>query len=153
MNVYCANPHPSPLPEYRAREQRRGFTLAEVLVTLLFLAIVLPVAMRGVSLSLAAASNSKHVREATSLAEQKLHELTTITMPSGSQSGAFADYPDYRWTCQVASLDYGVRELDLRVTWDDRGQEHGISVSTLFNPNLSAAATGTTDTSSTGTTP
>ena len=46
-------------------KSRRGFTLAEVLITLLFLAIVLPVAMRGVSLALAAASHAKHTREAT----------------------------------------------------------------------------------------
>jgi type II secretory pathway pseudopilin PulG len=127
----------------RARKRApNAFTLAEVLVTLLFLAIVLPVAMRGVSLSLAAASNAKHTREATTLAEQKLYELTTITMPAGSQSGDFSpDFPDYRWTCQVASLDYGVRQLDLRVSWDDRGQEHGINVSTLFNPDSALGGT------------
>ena len=132
------------------KNARRGFTLAEVLVALLFLAIVLPVAMRGVSLSMAAASNSKHVREATALAEQKLQELTTITMPSGNQSGEFQDNPDYRWTCQVASLDYGVRQLDLRVTWDDRGQERGVTVSTLFNPNL-GTSTATESTTTEGT--
>jgi type II secretory pathway pseudopilin PulG len=126
---------------------RKAFTLAEVLVTLLFLAIVLPVAMRGVSLALAAASNAKHTREATTLAEQKLQELTTITMPSGTQTGDFSpDFPDYHWTCQVASLDYGVRELDLRVSWDDRGQEHGVNFSTLFNPDtaLGSSSTGAT---------
>src|SRR5688572_32500658 len=103
-----------------ACRKSRGFTLAEVLVTLLFLAIVLPVAMRGVSLSMAAASNARHMREATSLAQSKLAELTTITFPSGTQSGDFSpEYPDYRWSCQVSSTNYGVNQLDLRVSWQD----------------------------------
>ena len=131
-----------------------GFTLAEVLVTLLFLAIVLPVAMRGVSLSMAAASNARHTRQATSLAQMKLHELTTLTSPSGPQSGDFPDYPDYRWTCQVSSTNYGVNQVDLRVSWQDRGLERGVTVSTLFNPDaLSMTTGGTSGTSQTGATP
>ena len=133
-----------------ASRQNRGFTLAEVLVTLLFLAIVLPVAMRGVSLSMAAASNARHTREATALAQSKLAELTTITLPSGTQSGDFApDYPEYQWTCQVGSTSYGVNQLDLRVSWQDRGQERGISVSTLFNPDATTSSTGTSETEAT----
>ena len=38
------------------RIARRGFTLIEVLATLVLLGIVMPVAMRGVSLALAASS-------------------------------------------------------------------------------------------------
>ena len=136
-----------------SRRQTRAFTLAEVLVTLLFLAIVLPVAMRGVSLSMAAASNAKHTREATSLAQIKLHELTTVSATSGS--GDFApDYPDYRWTCQVSSTNYGVNQLDLRVSWQDRGQERGITVSTLFDPDaLSMTSGGMSGTGQTGASP
>jgi type II secretory pathway pseudopilin PulG len=138
MITSCFEPSPS-LSRSTGRGAgggRGAFTLVEVLVTLLFLAIVLPVAMRGVSISLAAASNARHTREATSLAQEKLQELTTVTLPGGSQSGDFGvEHPEYRWMCQVSSLDYGVRQLDLRVTWEDRG-ERAINVSTLFAPDL-----------------
>jgi prepilin-type N-terminal cleavage/methylation domain-containing protein len=120
--------------------RRRGFTLAEVLVTLLLLAIVLPVAMRGVSLASAAASNARHTREATSLAQTKLYELTNGST-GGAQSGDFApDFPGYRWTSQIISADYGVNQIDLHVTWEDRGQERRMTLSTLFNPDSTTSS-------------
>src|SRR5690348_6677471 len=61
---------------------RQGFTLVEVLAALVILGIVLPVAMRGVSLSLAAASNAKHMNVAAQLADQKLNE---VVLTSGWQ--------------------------------------------------------------------
>jgi type II secretory pathway pseudopilin PulG len=132
-------------------KRRSGFTLAEVLVTLLFLAIVLPVAMRGVSLSLAAASNAKHTREATALAENKLTELTMLSNYSSGQSGDFApEHPEYRWSCQVSSGDYSVSQIDLRIIWEDRGQERSLVFSTLLNPDT---ITSTSGTSTAGATP
>ena len=110
-----------------------GFTLIEVLATLLLVGIVLPVTMRGVSLALAAASNARHVAEATSLAETTLSELTTDTLSATTDgSGDFgADHPGYTWTSQRASRDYGLTEIALRVDWVERGQTKSITVSTL----------------------
>ena len=49
-----------------ARPSRQpGFTLIEVLVTLLLLAVVLPVVMSGVSLSLRAAEDSRSKAQAS----------------------------------------------------------------------------------------
>src|SRR4051794_38319604 len=57
------------------RAMRAGFTLIEVLATLVLLGIILPAAMRGVSIGLAMASHARHVTEAAQLAEAKLNEL------------------------------------------------------------------------------
>ena len=48
---------------------RRGFTLVEILATLALVAIILPVAMSGISLALRVADESRRQTEATALAQ------------------------------------------------------------------------------------
>ena len=129
-----------------------GFTLIEVLATLVLLGIVVPVAMRGVSLALAAASTARRTAEAASLAEGKLNELIVDgSWQTSGNTGDFAaeNHPEYTWTCENASRDYGTYEVVLRVAWTQRGQERNLSLSTLVYPSTTAGATGT---GSTGTT-
>lgn len=112
---------------------RRGFTLIEVLATLVLLAIVLPVAMRGLSVALASASHAKRTAEAASLAEMKLNELLTSTVAvTNNMSGDFSpDHPDYRWTFQYAEREYSTYEVLLQVTWNERGQERTYNLGTI----------------------
>jgi prepilin-type N-terminal cleavage/methylation domain-containing protein len=120
------------------RRRRRGraapgFTLVEVLAAMLIMAVVLPVAMRGVSLALAAASSAKHMSEASSLGESKLNQLVVEAGANGvASSGDFApDHPGYQWSLQTVSRDYGLTELDLTVTWQERGQAKSLLLTTL----------------------
>jgi general secretion pathway protein I len=121
-----------------------GFTLVEVLAAMIILGIVLPVAMRGVSLSLAAASNAKHLTEASQLADQKLSEVTlTGDWQQSGLGGDFTpDHPDYHWTVQSEQRDYGLSEVRVRVTWMQRGQEREFIASTLVY-DTGAGSTGT----------
>src|SRR5689334_555698 len=91
------------------RGVRPAFTLVEVLATVVLMGIVLPVAMRGISIALAAASNSRHVAEASALADSQLNQLVAEGINNiGDSSGDFSpDHPEYRWTCQTAARDYG----------------------------------------------
>ena len=152
----CEAPHIlMALTRRRAVHARRGgFTLIEVLATLVLLGIVMPVAMRGVSLALAASSIARRTAEATSLAEMKLNELVADgTWQTGGTGGDFADQnqPDYRWTCENASRDYGTHEVILHVTWTQRGQERTLSLATLVYPDAYAAGTTSTSTATGGT--
>ena len=115
------------------RRSSRGFTLIEVLGTLLFVGIVLPVVMQGISLATNTASLAKRNLEAASLAEEKLSELVaTAQWSSGEQSGDFGeDWPDYRWTSEAVSRDTELIELTVRVSWDWRGDERSVSVTTM----------------------
>ena len=117
-------------------KQRRGFTLVEVLATLVLIGVVLPVAMNGVALALSAASNARHTTEAAQLAQNKLNELVlTGDWSLSGTSGDFApDWPAYRWTVESGttnSNDYGLTEVRVWVFWTDRGRERALSVATL----------------------
>jgi general secretion pathway protein I len=123
-------------------QARRGFTLIEVLAALILLGIVLPVAMRGVSLSLAAASSAKHLNEASGLADQKLNEVVmTGDWSQNGLSGDFSpDHPEYHWTVQNQQRDYGISEVQVKVTWTARGQERDFTATTFVYD--SSASTG-----------
>ena len=130
---------------------RAGFTLIEVLATLLLLGIVVPVAMRGVSLALAAASTARRTAEAATLAESKLNELIADgTWQTGGTTGDFPDHPDYTWTCENVSRDYGTSELSLRVKWVQRGVERTLDVSTLVYANAGASTSSSSSSTAAG---
>jgi prepilin-type N-terminal cleavage/methylation domain-containing protein len=129
------------LPLRETRRRSRGFTLVEVLATLVLLGIILPIAMQGVSMAMAAASNARRTSEATTLAETKLNELVADgTWASGSLSGDFAPtQPEYQWACLTQQRDYGLTEVAIRVTWTDRGHVREMIVATLASQTNNAA--------------
>ena len=114
------------------RRIRRGFTLMEVLATLLLLGIVLPVAMRGLSVGMNVADSARHNAEAASLAQAKLNELVSTDQWSSSTAGDFGQgFPGYRWMCESSAKDFNVYEVVLTVTWESRGSERRVNVATL----------------------
>jgi len=116
---------------------RRAFTLIEVMATLVLLGIVLPVAMRGISVALAASENARHMSEAATLGQAKLNEIvSTGEWATMSTSGDFGtDWPAYQWTCQTVPRDYNVTELVLTVNWLQRGQTRSLNVSSMVWEN------------------
>jgi type II secretory pathway pseudopilin PulG len=146
-----------------------GFTFIEVLATIMMLAIVMPVAMKAVSLSTDTARNARARTEAAGLAEAKLAELiATGDWQSGVLSGDFGtDWPQYRWNAQVGTWtppaynDNGsdpgntVDEIDLQVFWrTSGGVDRSVTLSTLVyqsNPNNSTSGSSSTTTGGTGT--
>jgi general secretion pathway protein I len=133
--------------------QPRGFTLIEVLAALILLAIVLPAAMRGVTLASAAASSAQKRTTAASLATSKLQEIiATGQIQNGAQAGDFSEegavYQGFRWDAQTSNWtqagfnaqDLGqintLQQLDLRVTWRARGGEQSLTLSTLVYSNM-----------------
>ena len=126
---------------------RGGFTLVEVLAALALLAIVLPVAMQGISLATSAASIARQRSEAAALADAKLSELiVTSDWQGGALSGDFApDWPDYQWKAEVvdwmdpSTTNAGLEQLQVHVSWTSRGHQREVVVSTLVNPNAQQA--------------
>jgi prepilin-type N-terminal cleavage/methylation domain-containing protein len=112
----------------------RGYTLVEVLVTLVLVAIVLPVAMEGVSLAAGMAGEARRQSEAATLARQKLDELiVTDTWRSGQLQGDFGlEWPDFQWHAFEAAWEVSeLRLLTVEVAWSSRGRPRSLQVSTL----------------------
>jgi general secretion pathway protein I len=131
--------------------RRRGFTLIEVLAALVLLALVLPAAMRGVSLASSAASLAQKKTKAAALGSSKLQEiLATGQYENGNLAGDFSDdgpeYQGYRWQAQLTNWNQQgfnaqdlqsqtLQELDLKVTWPGKGGEQSLTLSTLVYSN------------------
>jgi prepilin-type N-terminal cleavage/methylation domain-containing protein len=125
----------------------RGFTLVEALATLVLVAIVLPITLRGITLALSMGSTSARRTEAIVLAESKLSELlATGAWQDSAMEGDFTTTPSgqslttekggrltaYRWAATVEDwLDTTVKELTVRVTWEARGVERDVQLTTL----------------------
>jgi len=120
--------------------RRRGFTLIEILATLLLVAIILPVAMSGISLALNVADESKRRTEAAALAQSKLAEIVAYSeWTTASLGGDFSpDRPQYRWAAQVTAWQgTQLQQLDVQVLWRSRGQDHHVTLSTLVYAGIS----------------
>ena len=116
-----------------AAQRRPAFTLVEVLATLVLIGIIIPVAMRGISVAMSTATTARRTSEAASLAQAKLNELVaTGEWQFGAASGDFgANWLDYRWTMETASRDVYATEIAIKVTWQQRGVERSLSVTTM----------------------
>jgi len=111
-----------------------GFTLLEILATFVLIAIIIPVAMQGISLSIKMASWSKQHNQACSLAQTKLTELLiTEDYLRGDLSGDFSsDEFGYHWRTELAEwTGPTLKQLVLHVEWEDRQIENRVSLSTL----------------------
>ena len=113
--------------------RRNGFTLVETLATLTLAAIVLPVAMQGVSTATRAAAEARRRREAATLAEATLADLIATAEWQGSDlSGDFDDWPAYHWTAEVEAWEGTTLWLvTVEVRWNSGRGEHRVVLSTL----------------------
>lgn len=116
--------------------RHRGVTLMEVLATLVLVAIVLPVAMQGVTTSLRATSHARHQAEAARLAENKLNEFLVLRDPYGlTGNGDFGPaWPEYRWESRSVVREYNVYEVTVAVSWTERGEPRQVELTTLVYP-------------------
>lgn len=114
---------------------RKGFTLIEILATFVLIAVIIPVAMKGLSLSTNMAGNSKSKIEASALAETKLTELMlTGDWVNGEQSGDFGeDWPEYTWSAELNDWEDEdlMQQVTLQVNWSRLGLDRSISLTTL----------------------
>jgi type II secretory pathway pseudopilin PulG len=118
------------------RRLQTGFTLAEVLAALLFMAIVIPVAMQGLSIASRAGVVAERKREAARVAERLLNEcivttnwnqaLRTDTVQEGDRQ--------YRWTLRTESWTESTMELlSAEVVFPVQGTDYSVRLSTLVN--------------------
>lgn len=120
----------------RARRACGGFTLAEVLAALVFMAIVIPVALQGLRVASLAGQLGVRRAAAARVAERVLGELVlTGQWQQGVQSGTYAEgYQEYRWECRLDPwLEGSLRVLTVRVTVPVQGQDYEVALSTIVD--------------------
>lgn len=120
-----------------AKRMGAGFTLAEVLAALLFMAIVIPVAMQGLLIASRAGSVSERRAIGARLAENKLNELVvTGQWQSSAQKGTIQEgLQSYEWRLQAEPWreDAAMRLITVHVTVPVQGQDYDVQVSTLVD--------------------
>jgi len=130
MNCKASNPTSA------ARRARAGFTLAEVLAAMLFLAIVIPVAVAGLRIASLAGEVGARKAVACRIAERVLNEaLVTGQFQKSFQSGTIREHVlDYHWTLNVESSGLDTLRLaTVEVTFPAQGKEYDVRVSTLVD--------------------
>ena len=139
-----------------------GFTLVEILASLLFLAIAVPAIVGALGVASRASEVAERSSVAGNLAENKLDEfLVGNAWQSAAQpAGDFgADYPNYRWqmttqtwagntanigTTSASALGSNtLTELAVEVFYPVQGSEHSVRLTTLISPPVSSATTTT----------
>lgn len=113
-----------------------GFTLAEVLASLLFMAIVVPVAMHGVQVASRAGLTGARSDTAARIAERLMNEvIVTASSQISNQSGRiFEDDLEYEWNLRAQA--WNEADLDLitvHVAYQVQGRESEVRLSTLIN--------------------
>jgi prepilin-type N-terminal cleavage/methylation domain-containing protein len=119
------------------RRRARGFTLAEVLAALAFMAIVIPVAVEG----LRVASRAGLVGERKAIAARVANRVLNEWMVEGGRGvigtrGAAEEGLDrYAWDIRLEGWPEGtMRLVTVRVLYQVQGEEYEFELSTLVDP-------------------
>lgn len=133
----------APLPTLTERRPRhRGFTLPEVLASLMLIAVIVPVALQAMTIATRAGVLGQRKAAAVRVAERVLDEMiVTHAGVGGSAAGSTTERgATYDWTVEAELWSEDVMlELTARVTFTVQGDRHAIAVSTLVDPNAAEA--------------
>jgi type II secretion system protein I len=114
----------------------RGFTLAEVLAALAFMAIVIPVAIEGLRLANAAGQLGQRRVVAAQVAERMLNELIINSQGDGStQNGVILENnQEYRWSARWETWpEDSMRQLSIQVIFSLQGRDYDVQLTTLLD--------------------
>lgn len=137
-----------------ARPREGGFTFAEVLAAMVFVAIVIPTALHGIALANRVETIADRKLTAASLAENKLNELLiTEEWKTGNNKGDFGqDLPGYQWKLVSETWQRDTMTLiTLVVFFTVQNQEYDVHLSTLVDDSEETESTTNSNTTSSST--
>ena len=122
------------------RRSAAGFTLAEVLAALLFMAIVIPVAIEGMHIASRAGTVSERKGEAARVAQRLLAEnLVTTNWNQAVQGGTLTEgQREFNWTLHSDPWNQDpnqnvIRQLTVEVKFTAQNQAYAVRMSTLVD--------------------
>ena len=122
------------------KRRRTGFTLVEALITLLLVAVLLPLVMKGVSSAAQLGVLADRRSQAATLADTRLTEaILAGDWEAGDQAGEFdpevygSDAEDFQWYLLVDDWNglTSHKEVTVVVTWQQRNREQSMSMATV----------------------
>jgi prepilin-type N-terminal cleavage/methylation domain-containing protein len=129
----------------------RGFTLAEVLAALVFMAIVIPVALEALGIASRAGEVAARKGEAALVAERVLNEnIVTTNWDKAVQNGTLRQgLSDFRWTLRSEPWTEDPNQNDLRllsveVLFGAQGHDYSVKLSTLVDSSSPLSQTNST---------
>lgn len=125
------------------RRATAGFTLAEVLAALLFMAIVIPAAIEGMHIASLAGMVAERKGQAARVAQRLLTEsLVSTNWDQSVQTGNLTEgRREFRWTIQNDPWDQDpqqsvIRLLTVEVFFTAQNREYSVRMSTLADSSL-----------------
>lgn len=121
-----------------------GFTLVEVLATLLFMAILVPVAVQAVRVASQAGQVGERKAAAARIAERVLNELLVTGGLQQTALNGSVEEGDRRYNWTMRSEPWSEDAMNLvtvRVIYAVQGQDYDVNVSTLFDSTALATTT------------
>jgi type II secretory pathway pseudopilin PulG len=122
------------------RRSTAGFTLAEVLAALLFMAIVIPAALEGLHIASLAGTVAERKGEAARVAQRLLAEnLVSTNFNQAVQSGTLTDgQRQFNWTLRSDPWNQDpsqnvIRQLSVEVKFTAQNRDYSVRMSTLVD--------------------
>ena len=140
-------------PQANNNRRRGGFTLAEVMAALLFLAIVIPTAVEAIRVASLAGEVATRKAAAMRVADAVLNQSLVMTnWVNGPQNGTQGEgLQQYDWT--VSSESWSVDTMQVvtaEVKYSAQGKQYSVKMSTLAAlPGQGQSTTTSTSSSST----
>lgn len=116
------------------RHRRSGFTLAELLAALLFLAIVIPAAVQALRVASLSGTVAARKGAASRIADRVLNESLVLTnWFNASQRGVAREQDiEYRWSLSRSNWTIpDLQVLTAEVTFTTQGRDFSVRLSTL----------------------
>jgi general secretion pathway protein I len=130
----------------RRRSRQKGFTLVEMIVATLVLAIGIVACLGAIAVSTKAAGIAKEYSTASVLAERHFSEIKSDPnmLTSGEQSGEFGEeYPGFRWSQSIDQTDItGLLRVSVTIEWSD-GVSSRSALFTTYEPQPETTTSGT----------
>ena len=125
------------LIRHSTREEKNGFTLIEILVTLTILAGALPALLQAFSTATRNQGLSDNTTTALYLLKFRMAEIEMEGYPDvGQETGEFGENTSYRWSSVVEDIDSeeveNIRRVMVTVTWIHRNRERSLSMRTFI---------------------
>ena len=122
---------------HRSADDKSGFTLIEIVVTLAILSLALPTLLRSFTEAAKGQALAENRTTALYLLKFRLAEIEAEGYPDiGEEEGEFGEDSRFRWHSDVQDVESeeieGLRLVTVTVTWQERGEEKFISTSTYL---------------------